>query len=276
MSIQTNQNRRNRTIQDWFISGMNSFRYTLTEPVLLRKARIKYEELYSDPQESPLVTVAIPTYNRGKLLVERTLPSIFAQTYKNIEILIVGDCCPDETAELLNKVKDPRVKFINLTKRTKYPEDPACRWFISGLVPLNKGMELAKGKWIAYFDDDDIMTPDHIESLLRFAQSNNFEFVAGLYEEERDGKKNILGYKNAEYPEFGGHGTSFYRSYLRCFKYNKNSWRKSHNRPQDIDRQLRLGQAGVRMGLLEKVVSYVVPRPGLKTVGLAARMIKPE
>jgi glycosyltransferase involved in cell wall biosynthesis len=265
-----------RTIQDKLISGLNDIRYSITEPVLLRIARALYEYDYIDPMESPLVSVAIPTYNRGKLLVERTLPSIFSQTYKNIEIIIVGDCCPDDTPELLLNVKDPRLRFFNLPKRTKYPNDPECRWFISGLDPLNKGMDIACGKWIAYFDDDDIMTPDHIESLLRFAQRGNYEFVAGLYEEERDGQKHISGHKNAEFPEFGGHGTSFYRSYLRCFKYNKNSWRKAYNRPQDIDRQLRMRRAGVRMELLEKVVSYVVPRPGLSTVGLAARMIKPE
>jgi hypothetical protein len=265
-----------RTIQDKLISGFNNIRYSITEPILLRIARTLYERFYSDPTESPLVSIAIPTYNRGQLLVQRTLPSIFAQTYRNIEIIIVGDCCPDDTPELLKNVKDPRLHFFNLSKRTKYPVDPACRWFISGLVPLNKGMNLARGKWIAYFDDDDIMTPDHVESLLRFAQRENYEFVAGLYQEERDGQKRILGQKSTEYPEFGGHGTSLYRSYLRCFKYNKNSWRKTYNRPQDIDRQLRLRRAGVRMGLLEKVVSYVVPRPGLSTVGLAARMIKPE
>jgi len=265
-----------RTIPDKIISGFDSVRYSVTEPVLLCVARARYGHLYSDPAESPLVTIAIPTYNRGKLLVERTLPSIFAQTYKNIEVLIVGDCCPDDTPEVLANVVDPRLRFINLPKRTEYPDDPASRWFISGLNPLNKGMDLARGKWIAYFDDDDIMTPDHIEALLRFAQKGNYEFVAGLYEEERDGQKRVVGYKSPEYPEFGGHGTSLYRSYLRCFKYNRHSWRKAYNRPQDIDRQLRLRRAGVRMELLEKVVGYVVPRPGLTTVGLAARIIRPE
>lgn len=265
-----------RSVQDKFITVVTHLRYSLTETILLRLARACYEHMYSDPAESPLVSIAIPTYNRGRLLVDRTLPSIFAQSYENIEVIIVGDCCPDDTAELLTNVKEPRFRFFNLPERTKYPDDPTCRWYISGLEPLNKGMELARGKWIAYFDDDDIMTPDHVESLLRFAQQGLYEFVAGLYEEERDGDIRILGQKNSAFPEFGGHGTSFYRSYLRCFKYNKNSWRKAYNRPQDIDRQLRLRRAGVRMELLEKVVSYVIPRPGLSTVGLAARIIKPE
>lgn len=265
-----------RTIKDRTISVFNHMRYLITEPVLLFVARHLYEHLYLDSTESPLVSVTIPTYDRGQLMVERTLPSIFAQTYKNIEIIIVGDCCPSHTTKLFEKIKDSRVRFFNLSKRTKYPKDPACRWFISGLDPLNKGIDLARGKWIAYFDDDDVMTPDHIESLLRFAQKGNYEFVAGLYEEERDGQKHVLGQKSVDHPEFGGHGTSLYRRYLSCFKYNRNSWRKAYNRPQDIDRQLRLRQAGVRMELLDKVVSYVIPRPGLNTVGLAARMIRPE
>ncbi len=265
-----------RTIQDKLITELNSFRYAATEPLLLKLARVRFEHLYSDTLESPLVTIAIPTYNRGKLLVERTLPSIFSQTYKNIEVLVVGDCCPDDTPELLAKTGDPRLRFINLTERTKYPKDPASRWFIAGQGPQNKGMELARGKWIAYFDDDDIMTSDHVESLLRFAQRGNHEFVAGLYEEEREGRKTVVGHKSPNFPEFGGHGTSLYRTYLRCFKYNWHSWRKAYNRPGDIDRQLRMQEAGVRMELLEKVVSYVVPRPGLTTIGLAARMIKPE
>lgn len=265
-----------RSITDKVISGLNGLRYRLAEPLLLRLARARYGHLYSDPTESPLVTVAIPTYNRGRLLLDRTLPSVFAQTYANIEVLVVGDCCPDETPELLKTVADPRFRFLNLPRRTEYPEDPACRWFVSGLDPLNKGMELARGKWIAYFDDDDVMTPDHVESLLRFAQRGDYEFVAGLYEEERDEQKRVVGQKSPDFPEFGGHGTSLYRSYLRCFKYNIHSWRKAYNRPQDIDRQLRLRQAGVRMELLEKVVSRVLPRPGLNTIGLAARIINPE
>jgi len=265
-----------RTIQDKLISRLNGIRHAIAEPILLKILRGLYENLYADSSESPLVSVVIPTYSRGQLLVERTLPSIFAQTYKNIEIIIVGDCSPQDTVAWLGHIKDPRVCFFNLSKRTKYPKDPACRWFISGLIPLNKGIDLARGRWIAYFDDDDIMTPDHVESLLRFAQKGNYEFVAGLYEEEREGKKKVLGYKTEGHPEFGGHGTSLYRRYLGCFKYNINSWRKAYNRPQDIDRQLRLRRAGVRMELLEKVVSYVAPRPGLNTVGLAARMIKPE
>jgi glycosyltransferase involved in cell wall biosynthesis len=263
--------KRKQSIQDKAISRLSAIKYSISEPRLLNQSRVKYEHLYVNSVNSPLISITIPTYDRGQLIVDRTLPSIFAQTYDNFEVIIVGDCCIDDTPNILATVTDPRVKFINLSKRTKYPDDPKLRWFISGVEPCNHALDIAQGKWIAYFDDDDIMAPDYLESLLRFAQGGNYEFVAGLYEEEREGVKSILGQKSDVYPEYGGHSTWLYRSYLKFFKYNINSWRKSYNCPQDIDLQLRMKQAGVRMEILNEVVSYIRPRPGLTTVGLNAR-----
>jgi len=241
---------------------------------MLRIARARSERLYSDPMGDPLVSVMIPTYNRGRLLVDRTLPPILAQTYQNLEVVIVGDCCPDNTPELLAQIKDPRVRFFNLPQPGQYPEDISCRWFVAGSKPANRALKLIRGKWVAWLDDDDVFTPDHIETLLRFAQKERYEFVAGLYEEERNGKRVIMGHKSGEYPEYGGHSTWLYRSCLRFFRYNANSWRKSWNRPTDIDLQLRMRAAGVRMGALDHVVTYVLPRPGSSTVGLAAHQIE--
>ncbi len=263
---------RHRSLQDKAISGWNALRYRLVEPMQLAYARVRFAHMYRDRDEQPLISITIPTWDRGQLLIDRTLPSILAQTYQNFEIIIVGDHCVDDTPRILRGVGDPRVTFINLPKRTKYPADPKLRWFVSGVGPSNYALDVAKGKWISYFDDDDIMAPDFLEALLRFAQDGRFEFVAGLYEEERDGVRSVRGQPTSDYPEFGGHSTWLFRSYLRFFRYNVNSWRKSYNCPQDIDLQLRMRAAGVRMQALDRVVSYVRPRPGLNTVGLAARL----
>jgi glycosyltransferase involved in cell wall biosynthesis len=267
---------RKRSLFDKIISIFSSAYYFLTEPILLKINRFLYLNNYTDKNCNPLISITIPTFDRGQLLIDRTLPSILSQTYENFEILIIGDCCVDNTPEILSRITDPRVKFINLKKRTKYPKDPKSRWFISGVTPSNFGIKLSKGKWICYFDDDDIMSPTYLERLLRFAQIGNFEFVAGLYEEERDGKINIVGYKEEGKIEFGGHSTWLYRSYLSFFKYNINSWRKSYNRPQDIDLFLRMYSAGVVMENFKEVVSYIVPRPGQKKIGLDARLEKNE
>jgi len=263
---------RKRTIHDKLISNILSIWYKFIDLILLKYGRFQCEKLYETIEENPLISIIIPTFDRAQLLIDRTLPSIFSQTYQNFEILIIGDCCVDETPQILNQIKSSKVKFINLPKRTKYPDDPTLRWFISGVGPLNHGLKIAKGKWICSFDDDDIMAPDYLESLLRFAQTGKYEFVAGLYEEEREGVRSVRGAKTDEHPEFGGHSTWLYRSYLKCFKYNVNSWRKSYNCPQDIDRQLRIINAGVNVASLSKVVSYIRPRPGLTTIGLSARI----
>ena len=208
---------RKRSLQDRLISGFNSLRYGTIEPVLLRLARSRHEASYADSAERPLISITIPTYDRGQLLVDRTLPSIFNQTYENFEVIVVGDCCIDDTPDILSKVEDPRFRFINLPLRTKYPADPTLRWFVSGVAPSNYALDIARGKWITYFDDDDIMAPHFLESLLEFAQAGNHEFVAGLYEEERDGVRSVRGQQEQSQPEFGGHSTWLYRSYLRFF-----------------------------------------------------------
>lgn len=269
------QKERKRNIQDRLISGFNSFRYAITEPIMLRIARARYGHLFS-VQDDPLVSVYIPTYNRGQLLVERAVPSVLSQTYKNIELVVVGDCCTDNTAELLSQVNDTRIRFYNLPKRgRRYPESAENHWLAGPVVPANKALELVRGKWIARLDDDDTWTPDHIEVLLRFAQKWDYEFVSASYVTERHGKRIVVDVKD-EIPRIGGTQTWLYRSYLRFFKYNINCWRKNWNRVNDTDLQDRLFRAGVRMGFLDQVVAYVLPRPGEVTVGLEAYKLTEE
>jgi len=265
---------RHRTFTDKAISAFNKIRYAFTEPGKLQLARLRWESAYQDElNKNPLITLMMPTFKRGQLLVERTLPSILSQTYQNFEVVIVGDNRLDNTAELVANLKDPRIKFYHLPEYTKYPKDPKLKWFSGGAPPRNYGLKLARGLWIAELDDDDIFTPDHIESLLRFAQNNNYEFVSAIYEAERYGKRILVDVKD-ERPRIGGIGTWLYRSYLRLFRYNVNCWRKAYNCPQEIDRQWRMHNTGVRIGFLDKVVTIILPLPGSQTVGLDALEIR--
>jgi glycosyltransferase involved in cell wall biosynthesis len=188
----------------------------------------------------------------------------------------VGDHCTDNTEQLLSRIDDPRIRFHNLPKREcRYPDDVEIHWLTGPVVPANRALELVRGKWIARLDDDDIWTPDHLESLLDFAQNEQYEFVSASYIAERFGKKILVDSKN-DYPRIGGTQTWLYRSYLRFFKYNINCWRKSWNRVNDIDLQCRMFQAGVHMGFLNKVVAYVLPRPGEETIGFDAYKLTEE
>ena len=283
--LRSRESDRRRSLEDRLISGFNSCRFAVAERILLRVARARYEHFYVSQDGDPLVSVCVPTYNRGPVLVERAVSSVLSQTHKNLELIVVGDHCTDDTAALLSEIRDPRLRFYNLSQRIRnYPATVENHWFVGGAVPANKALELVRGKWIARVDDDDIWTPDHLEALLRCAQAGNHEFVSAHYIEERLGKRAVIdgvrandpyytrrktkGEDNS--PKIGGVSTWLYRSYLRFFKYNVDCWRKSWNRVWDADLSLRIFRAGVRMGFLDRVVTYVLPRPGETTVGLDA------
>jgi len=282
------EKKRKRTIQNKVIATFNTARFSIVEPIKLNIARFKYEKEYKDPFGKPLVSVYVPTYNRGQLLMDRVVLSILAQTYTNFELIILGDCCTDNTEELVRSIDDPRVKFYNLPSRKKrYPvhgEHVENYWLAGPVVPANKALSMVKGKWIARVDDSVIWTPDHIESLLKFAIEGNYEFVTGNCLEKRSGEERLIrgelamspyfGFKlpipGVYNPRIGGTSTVFYRSYLKFFKFNINCWRKKWNRVNDIDLALRMFKAGVRMGKLDKVVCDMPPRPGENSVGREA------
>ena len=112
---------RRRTIQDKVISGFNSCRFALVEPIKLQIARNKHEHEYQDSTESPRISVYTPTYNRSELLIERAVRSVLAQTYMNFEYIIIGDHCTDDTKKRLIEIDDPRIQFYNLPPITAKP-----------------------------------------------------------------------------------------------------------------------------------------------------------
>ena len=264
-----------RIIINRIISCVNALRYSLTESVLLRFARAKYSSRYKN-NDNPLVSIIIATYNRSEILINRTIPSLLKQTYNNIEIIIVGDNCIDDTPEKIKSILDPRIKFYDLPIRGKYPSHIKDRWFVQGSKPRNVGMTLASGLWFVFISDDEIMYPSHIEKLLTAAKAGNFEFVSASYEEERDGHINLvppIAFDPSK-PDLicGGMQTWLYRSYLKLFKWNINSWRKSFNRPVDYDLVIRFHNCGVRMGRIGDVVGLNPAVEGTNTVGYLAAL----
>ena len=109
----------------------------------------------------PVVSIIIPTLNRPHFIKE-ALESVLRQTYQNFEILVVNDGGKDisETIESLNH----KGKIVYLwQKETKGPS--AAR---------NLALKAARGKYIAYLDDDDIFYPNHLETLVGFLEKSDF------------------------------------------------------------------------------------------------------
>jgi len=217
---------------------------------LLNDARNNTKE--DSNNRNPLISVRIPTYNRGGILVERTIPSILRQAYQKFEIVIVGDHCTDNTEELLKKFNDKRIKFYNLPQRGNYPADPMDRWMVAGVVPMNKGIELCSGEWIAPLDDDDEFSEGHLETLLNYALEHDYEMVYGVVQmETKPGEWINLG----SYPLKGGkicHLAVLYHSRLKFFKYDISAWK--YGEPADWNMWRRMKEAGVRIGFVNRVV----------------------
>jgi len=228
---------------------------------LLLEARETFEPDFRNAGGSPLVSVIIPTWNRGDILAHRTIPSILNQTHQNFEVVIVGDCCTDNTGEMIKSVNDPRIRFMNLPERGKYPVNKQARWRVAGCVPRNKALELCKGTWIAPLDDDDMFTRDHIEILLRHAQNHNLEFVYGkLKMEIAPGvwqEKSTARHEENINPQ---NSTTLFRSYIKLFRADINAWRIGMS--GDRQRARRYREAGVRMGFIDEVVAVMQFRPG--------------
>lgn len=148
---------------------------SLLQRFFLDRSSAAYQDVYS--KDNPLVTICIATYNRSELLVDRSVKSALSQSYNNIEVLVVGDCCVDDTESKLNRIIDPRLRFVNLPSRGTYPEDPLLRWMVAGTAPVNYALENAKGDFITHLDDDDEYLPDRIEKLLQVIRETHADIV---------------------------------------------------------------------------------------------------
>lgn len=102
-----------------------------------------------------LVSIIIPTYKRSEMLL-RAIESARLQTYSNIEILVVDDNITGDDYSLdlrrkLSTINDDRVILVEQEKH------------INGAAARNAGIRKAKGEFVSFLDDDDVITPDKIE-----------------------------------------------------------------------------------------------------------------
>ncbi len=118
----------------------------------------------------PLVSLIIPTYNADKYLVW-TLESVLAQSLKEFECILVNDCSPDGSKQIIDNYirKDKRFKAI--THRAN-----------GGLsAARNSGLRFAKGKYIAFLDADDLIMPDSLLKRAKTLENSCDDKVIGTY-----------------------------------------------------------------------------------------------
>ncbi len=126
-----------------------------------------------------LVSIITPVYNSEKYIGE-TIESVLSQTYKNWELIIADDCSKDNTAGVISKFTDPRIKYFKLKNNS------------GAAVARNQALERAKGKYIAFLDADDMWKPEKLEKQLNFMINNNIGFSFTGYEILRSGDNKVI------------------------------------------------------------------------------------
>ncbi len=94
-------------------------------------------------------SVCVPTYNRA-VFIEQTLASVFRQTHSHFEIVVVDDGSTDDTAAIMKRIADPRVRYVV----KEHSGGPATR---------NRCVAEAKGEFLVWLDSDDVMLPTTLE-----------------------------------------------------------------------------------------------------------------
>lgn len=121
-------------------------------------------------RSEPLISIIIPTYNRAELLKE-TLDSVISQTYKNWECLLIDDGSEESELNLIKSLTsgDKRFKFFERKNFINIKGANACR---------NIGLDHASGKYVVFFDSDDLFLSHCFNDRVRYYENNpDFDFI---------------------------------------------------------------------------------------------------
>lgn len=111
-----------------------------------------------------LVSVVMPSYNTAGY-IGAAIQSVLNQTYADWELIIVDDCSTDNTDEIVATFKDDRIQYLKNEKNS------------GAAASRNKALRLARGKWIAFLDSDDLWLPEKLERQLKYMKDNNYSFT---------------------------------------------------------------------------------------------------
>lgn len=170
---------------------------------------------------APMISVLMPVYNAEQFLRE-AIDSILCQTYTDFEFLIFNDGSTDKSSEIIKSYDDKRIICFDYVINSGY------------LNHLNEGIKIAKGKYIARMDADDISMPDRFEKQITFLESHSDIALLGssaiIIDESGQEKKvtNVIESSHLIFTQLFFESPFFHTSVMgrtpvfREFKYNDN------------------------------------------------------
>lgn len=134
------------------------------------------QQTFAAPGPNDLVTVVIPCFNAARF-IGRTIDSVLAQAYAELELIVVDDRSTDNSVELIRAyaLRDPRVRLIERTRNAGAPA-----------APRNTGVAAAQGKWVALLDADDIWHPDKLRLQMQALREHHAKLCSTQMKDFRD------------------------------------------------------------------------------------------
>lgn len=202
-----------------------------------------------------MVSVVIPSYNREKT-IKFAVNSVLNQTYQDFEIIIVDDCSTDGSVEVIKSMTDPRIRLVELEEN-----GGAC-------AARNRGVEEAKGEWIAFQDSDDEWLPEKLQKQLEQLEREQADFSTCRMRRYYLGSQEKYKMYPAKImkPEDYTYEAVLYRNcvttpnlMVRRSCFDKVKFDPEIKKYQDWDYALTLLKAGFKMTFLNEVVlnSYI-------------------
>lgn len=128
----------------------------------------------------PKISVVTAVYN-GEKYIAHTVRSILSQSFKDFEYILVDDASTDESVNIIRQFNDPRIKLICNAENSRL------------VVTRNRGIEAARGEFIALIDHDDVALPNRLECQLNEMLSNSKLVLVGALAQNIDSTGKLMG-----------------------------------------------------------------------------------
>lgn len=154
--------------------------------------------------KNPKVSIVTPLYNSEKYIAD-TINSVAAQTFLDWEMLIIDDCSTDNSKNIVEQftASDKRIKYFKTNFQSGHPT-----------TPRNIGISMAKGRFIAFLDSDDIWLPNKLDLQIPLFLEDNVVIVFSNYEKINENGKASGRYIIA--PEYVGYNSLLRGNIIGC------------------------------------------------------------
>lgn len=119
----------------------------------------EYTQIIEKKEHIPIASVLMPVYNVEKYIVE-AVESVLSQTFTDFELILLDDCSPDGSADIIKTFSDERIAYHRNDENLGLANN------------LNVGLDMARGKYVVRMDGDDISLPNRLQTQIEFLEAN--------------------------------------------------------------------------------------------------------